>query len=99
MRPRCGTQFVSQPNRPGDTGTEPDTVIRSGNVIIHRSRDSDYFNTFLMKPLAITQGIVTANGNKVVNVKKLEVFQNLRGNIVDFLGVFVLEVRWHNAFG
>src|SRR5208282_868394 len=90
----AGAQAVGHGNGAGHTGAEADTVVGAGNIIVHGLRNSDYLYAFLMKPYAVAQRVIPANGDEVVDSEPIQVLQNFRGQVV-----FLRAISWLQMSG
>ena len=89
MRAGNRTQVVDQGDRAGHAGAEADAVIRPRHIIIHRFRDGDDPETFLVKPHAITECVIPADGNEGINAKKIQVLEDFRRQVV---ALFIISI-------
>jgi len=92
VRAGRGAQIVGELNGAGDAGAETDTVIGAGDVVVHGLGDGDDFETFLVQPHAVAEGVIAADGNHVVDAEPFEIFQHFRSEIVSLSMILALEV-------
>jgi len=98
MRTGGSAEGIGHFDGAGDAGTEANTVVGAGNVVVHCFRDGDDFHPFLVKPDAVAEGVVSANGDEGINAEKFHVFEDIRGKIVDVLIVGFLQMIWNIGF-
>src|SRR5579863_3462969 len=82
VRAGRGPQAVRHLDRAGDAGTEPDAIIGPRNIVVHGLGDGDDAHSLLDQTHSVTERVVTADGNQVVDAQKVEIFQYLRSQIV-----------------
>jgi hypothetical protein len=68
-------------------------IIRAGNIVIHRFRDGDDLESFLVEPDAVTEGIVAADRDESIDPKKIKVLEDFRGQVVALILVLILQMR------
>ena len=88
-------QVVDQRDGAGHAGAEADAVVGSRYIVIHRFWDSNDLEAFLIKPHAVTQRIVPADRDQVIDPKEIQVLQDFGRQVVALFGIFVGQVRRH----
>ena len=58
-------------NRTGDAGAESNTVICSGNVVVHGFGYGHDFHAFLAQAYCVTQRVITPDRDQVVDTHEL----------------------------
>ena len=90
---------MGQLDDPGDTGAETYAIVGSRDVIVHRLGDADYLDSLLVQTLAVAEGVISADGNQMVDAQELEIPQDVGGGVVHLRRVPVLEVGGNYALG
>ena len=83
-------EIMCEGNRAGNTGAETNTVICSGNIVVHGFGNSHDFHSFLAQAYRVAQRVVAPDRDQVIDAHELQVLQYFRGQVVDFVRVFVL---------
>src|SRR5467141_4893721 len=65
----------------GDRGREADAVLGVADVVVHRLRDGDDFDTEFVELGRITKRVVAADGDQVFDAEPREVRQHLAGEV------------------
>ena len=84
---------MSELDRARHTGAEADAVVGAGHVVVHRLRDRNHRHPVLMEVSAIAQGVVAADRDQVVDAEKVEVLDDVLGDVVDVVRVLFCEMR------
>src|SRR5678815_4209495 len=79
-----------------DARAEANAVIGAVHVVVHCFRTRDNMQSFVVKTLAITEGIITANWNQNVHAYVLEIPENIFRDIVDRL-IISVEMPRHST--
>ena len=75
MASRRGPEVIGHHDGPGDTGTEADAVVRSGDVIVHGLGYGDDLHALLVKSDPVAQRVVTPDRDQIVDSKPLQVLR------------------------
>ena len=78
---------------------EPNAVIRTGNVIVHGLGDRDDLDSLFVQSVSVTQRVVAADGNEIVDAQEVEVLQNERRDVVGFIHVGAGRALGNTAAG
>ena len=92
MRTGYRPQAVCQFDRARNTGAEPDAVIGAGDIVVHRFRDRNGFDAFLVHAHAIAERIVATDRDEIIDPKEIKVLKHIWCDIIDIFRVFVLQV-------
>ncbi len=92
VRTGAGAQVVGQLDGTSNTGGKPDAVVGARHVVVHRLRDSDDFDTLLMQPQPVAEGVVSTDRDQGVDTEKIKILKHCLGDIIDILGVSVAQV-------
>ena len=88
-------------NTPGHSGGKTNTIVGAVNIVVHGFGNSHRRETFFVETLPVTEGVISANGNQYINAQVLQVAEDMRGKIVEFV-LFCLpfkEFRYVLLFG
>src|SRR5208337_386217 len=75
-------QGVGHLNTAGDTSAEADAVVGAGDIVVHGLGDGDNAHVVLIEAYDITERIVAADGDHVIDVEPGQVLQDLGREIV-----------------
>jgi hypothetical protein len=90
---------VCQLDGPGDTGAESDAIVRARNIVVHGLGNTHDLDALFVKPLGVTERIVSTDRYEAIDPEKLQVLENIGCDVVDLLGVIVLKMLRQNALG
>src|SRR2546430_12464172 len=69
---RC-SQIVGQLNGARHASAEPDAVIGTGYVVVHRFGNRYNLEAFLMKPHAVTECVIAADWHHVIDAEPFQI--------------------------
>ncbi len=85
--------LVRQRDGAGDAGGEAHAVVGAGHVVVHRLGDGHYLGAAPVQFYRVTECVVAAHRDEVVDAEEVEVGDHLVGEVVLLGRVLVLEVR------
>ena len=88
-------QRVGQRDGARDAGAEADAVVGARHVVVHGFGNAHHLEALFGQMHAVAQRVVAADGDQVIDAQPLQVLEHLRGHVVDFVGVFLFQVRRH----
>jgi len=83
---------VRQLDRARDAGAEPDAVVRSRHVVVHRLGDGHDLYALTMEAAGIAERVIATDRDQVVYAQEFQVPQYGRGDVVDVPCILVLQV-------
>ena len=86
---------MRQLDRSRDARAEADAVIGAVHVVVHRLRNRDDVDAFVVQPLAITQRVVAPDRNQRIDTDLLQILEHVLGDVVDLVLVCIAEMRRH----
>ncbi len=92
VRARRSAQAVRHLDRPRHAGRESDAVVGPRDVVVHRLGDRDDLEALFVQPHAVAQRVVATDRDQVVDAQEVQIGEHLGSQVVDLLGVAVLEV-------
>src|SRR5216683_1996722 len=92
VRTGGGAEAVDHLNGARDAGAEADTVVGAGDVVVHRFRDADDFEAFLVEANAVAEGVIATDGNERVDAEPSEIREDFGSEVVLLRGEFVFEM-------
>src|SRR5713101_8553678 len=82
VRTGGGAEAVDHLNGARDAGAEADTVVGAGDVVVHRFRNADNFEAFLVETNAVAERVVAADGDQRINAEPGEILEHFGSEVV-----------------
>ena len=82
MRAGGSAEAVDHLNGARDAGAEADAVVGAGDVVVHRFRNADNFEAFLVETNAVAEGVVATDGDKGINAEPGEILEDFGSEVV-----------------
>src|SRR6266852_6443320 len=92
-------EAVDHLNGARDAGAEADAVVGAGDVVVHRFRDADNFETLLVQANSIAERVIAADGDERINAEPGEILEDFGSEVVFLGGELVLEMRRDAGLG
>src|SRR2546423_14504754 len=72
---------------------EANTVIGAVDVVVHRLRNRDYADAFVVEPFAVAERVVAADRYQRIDSDVLQIPEHVFRDVVDLLGVAAQMLR------
>ena len=72
-------------NTSGHSGGKTNAIVGAVDIVVHGFGNSHRREAFFMETLPVTEGVISANGNQYIDAQVLQVAEDMRGKIVEFV--------------